>query len=69
VTAGQVAVAKLQVDTRKWVIGKRLPKKYGDWPTEVNVNIQFNLFQVSIEDQKRIQEVRRQLLEKDTPPT
>jgi len=37
-------------------------------PAEVKVNIQFNLFQVSIEDQKRIQEVRRQLLEKDNPP-
>jgi len=64
-TAEQVAVAKLQVDTRKWIIGKRLPKKYGDWPAEVNVNTQLNLFQISIEDQKRIQEARRQLLEED----
>ena len=68
-TAEQVAVAKLRVDTRKWIIGKRLPKKYGDWPAEVNVNTQVNMFQISIEDQKRIQEARRQLLEKDNPPT
>ena len=65
VTAEQVAVAKLQVDTRKWIIGKRLPKKYGDRPAEVNVNTQINLAQSSLEDQQRLQARRQELLKEE----
>src|SRR5438270_13371286 len=32
-TAEQIAAAKLQIETSRWVISKRLPKKYGDAPT------------------------------------
>ncbi len=28
---GNVHVAKLRIDTRKWTLSKRLPKKYGDF--------------------------------------
>jgi len=59
-------VARLKVDARKWVAAKLLPKKYGDRPAEVNVNTQINLMQVSIEDQRRIEEARFKLLQGDT---
>ena len=29
-TAKNVQAVKLAIDTRKWVLSKRLPKKYGD---------------------------------------
>ena len=62
-------VARLKVDARKWVAAKLLPKKYGDRPAEVNVNTQINLMQVSVEDQRRIQEARLKLLQGDTNTT
>src|SRR5437764_2325766 len=43
-TAEQIGAVKLQVETRKWIIGKRLPKKYGDAPTSsVNVTSTNNI--------------------------
>jgi hypothetical protein len=33
-TPETVAVVKLQVDTRKWALAKKLPKKYGDRITQ-----------------------------------
>ena len=58
-------VARLKVDARKWVAAK----KYGDRPAEVNFGVQLNITQVSIEDQRRIQEARLKLLQSDTNDT
>jgi len=30
-TSADVQVAKLKIDTRKWTLSKRMPKKYGDY--------------------------------------
>ena len=65
-TVQDAHVARLKVDARKWVAAKLLPKKYGDRPAQVNVNTQINLMQVSIEDQRRIEEARFKLLQGDT---
>jgi len=62
-TAEQIAAAKLQIETRRWVISKRLPKKYGDAPTSsVNVTSTNNFLVVTeaerldmIEQRKRLQ--------------
>ena len=63
-TVEQIAAAKLQVETRKWIISKRLPKKYGDAPTSsLNVTSTTNNFLVvteaerldMIEQRKRLQ--------------
>ena len=60
----QIAATKLQVETRKWIISKRLPKKYGDAPTNsVNLTSTTNNFLVvteaarldMIEQRKRLQ--------------
>ena len=61
-------VARLQVDTRKWVAAKLLPKKYGDRPAEVNVNTQINLASISVEDQARLQARRLELLKEEAQP-
>ena len=58
-------VARLQVETRKWIASKMLPKKYGDRPAEVNVNTQINLAQISVEDQQRLQARRLELLKEE----
>jgi len=34
---------RLQIDTIKWALSKRNPKKYADRPPEVNVNAQFGV--------------------------
>jgi len=68
-TPANEQVARLQEETRKWIASKLLPKKYGDRPAEVNVNTQINLMQVSVEDQRRIQEARLKLLQGDTNTT
>src|SRR5205807_7649771 len=62
-TAEQIAAAKLQIETRRWVISKRLPKKYGDAPTSnLNVSTTNNFLVVTeaerldmIEQRKRLQ--------------
>lgn len=36
----EVAKAKLQIDTRKWVLSRMNPKKYGDKQTDKDVNSQ-----------------------------
>jgi len=63
-TVEQIAATKLQVETRKWIISKRLPKKYGDAPTNsVNLTSTTNNFLVvteaerldMIEQRKRLQ--------------
>ena len=62
-TAEQIAATKLRIDTLKWIIGKRLPKVYGDAPSSsVNVNTVNNLFVISEAEQKEIQERTRRLL-------
>jgi hypothetical protein len=39
-TAEEVAVAKLKIDTRKWLAGAMNPESYGNRPaTQVNVNL------------------------------
>ena len=38
-----VNLRRLQVDTIKWALSKRNPKKYADRPPEVNVNAQFGV--------------------------
>jgi len=38
-----VNLKRLQVDTIKWALSKRNPKKYADRPPEVNVNAQFGV--------------------------
>src|SRR5947208_3780864 len=63
-TVEQIAAAKLQIETRRWVISKRLPKKYGDAPTSsLNVTSTTNNFLLvteaerldMIEQRKRLQ--------------
>jgi hypothetical protein len=55
---------KLQIDTRKWIISKRLPKVYGDAPTALNLNATTNNFLVVSEArQHEIQERTRRLLD------
>jgi hypothetical protein len=62
-TAEQIAATKLKIDTLKWIIGKRLPKVYGDAPSSsVNVTTTSNFLVVSEERQKEIQERTRKLL-------
>ena len=63
-TAEQIGATKLKIDTLKWIIGKRLPKVYGDAPSS-SVNITStttNFLVVSEERQKEIQERTRKLL-------
>jgi hypothetical protein len=63
-TVEQIAAAKLQIDTLKWIIGKRLPRLYGDAPSS-SVNITsstHNYLVVTEERQKEIQERTRKLL-------
>ena len=64
-TPANAHVARLQVETRKWIASKLLPKKYGDRPAEVNVNTQINLAQISVEDQQRLQARRLELLKEE----
>ena len=53
--------ARLQVDTRKWIASKLLPKKYGDRPADVNVqNVIHN--HISADRQKELQERRAKAL-------
>jgi hypothetical protein len=62
-TAEQIGAVKLQIDTRKWIISKRLPKVYGDAPTPLNLNTTTNNFLVVSEArQHEIQERTRMLL-------
>ena len=61
-TVRDAHVARLKVDTRKWIAAKLLPKKYGDRPNEINVNTQINLATLSIEDQAKLQARRQELL-------
>lgn len=49
-----VNAIRLAVDTRKWIISKLLPKKYGDKPAEVNVATHVHTH-VSIDRQREIQ--------------
>jgi hypothetical protein len=59
----QIATVKLQIDTRKWIISKRLPKVYGDAPTALNLNTTTNNFVIVTERRQReIQERTRRLL-------
>jgi hypothetical protein len=62
-TAEQIAATRLKIDTLKWIIGKRLPKTYGDAPSSsVNVTTTNNFLVVSEERQKEIQGRTRKLL-------
>ena len=58
-------VARLKVDSRKWVASKLLPKKYGDRPNEINISTQVNLAVLSLEDQQRLQARRQELLKEE----
>ncbi len=61
-TTKQIAAIKLKIDTRKWIIGKRLPKVYGDAPTALHVNTTTTNFLVVTEQRQReIQERTRRL--------
>ena len=66
-TAEQIAATKLKVDTLKWIIGKRLPKLYGDAPSSsINVTSTTNNFLVVSEArQHEIQERTRKLLDRE----
>lgn len=48
-------VARLQVDARKWVSAKLLPKKYGDKPQETHVTTNITNV-IPVERQKQLQE-------------
>jgi hypothetical protein len=63
-TVEQIAATRLKIDTLKWIIGKRLPKVYGDAPSSsVNVtSTTHNYLVVTEERQKEIQERTRKLL-------
>ena len=62
-TAEQIAATRLKIDTLKWIIGKRLPKVYGDAPSSsVNVTTANNFLVISEQEQKEIQERTRRLL-------
>jgi hypothetical protein len=63
-TIEQIAATRLKIDTLKWIIGKRLPKLYGDSPSSsINVtSTTHNYLVVSEERQKEIQERTRKLL-------
>ena len=61
-TVENAHVVRLQVDSRKWITSKLLPKKYGDRPAEVNFT-QNNIVVMSLEEQAKLQERRRKLLE------
>lgn len=58
-----VNAVRLAVDTRKWVLSKLLPKKYGDKAAETHITTAVNVFALSIEQQKDLQERRRAALE------
>jgi hypothetical protein len=62
-TVEQIAATRLKIDTLKWIIGKRLPKVYGDAPSSsVNLTTTNNFLVVPEERQKEIQERTRKLL-------
>ena len=63
-TAEQIAATKLKIDTLKWIIGKRLPKLYGDAPSSsISVTSTTNNFLVVTEERQReIQERTHRLL-------
>jgi hypothetical protein len=68
-TAEQIAATKLKIDTLKWIIGKRLPKLYGDAPSS-SVNISsstHNYLVISVEKQRELQERRARAL-RDVKP-
>jgi hypothetical protein len=58
----EINAAKLMVNARQWIVSRLLAKKYGDRPSEVNVNTVNNLFVISEQEQKEIQERTRKLL-------
>ena len=61
-TAEQIAATKLKIDTLKWIIGKRLPKLYGDKPADIHLSQTVNVALVSVEKQKELQERRAKAL-------
>jgi hypothetical protein len=58
-----VQAVRLQVDTRKWIISKLLPSKYGDRPTEVNTAVHVHNH-TTAEQQKEWQRRRMEALER-----
>ena len=63
-TAGQIAATKLKIDTLKGIIGKRLPKLYGDAPSSSNISSStHNYLVVTEERQRELQERRAKALE------
>lgn len=65
-TADSAAVARVRVDSRKWVVSKLLPKKYGERNSgDVHVNTTVNnLLVLTDQRQREIQEIRKGLLER-----
>lgn len=57
--------AALRIDTRKWLMSRMNPKKYGDRPTETHVSTTVNSgFVMTIERQRELQERCRRALER-----
>ena len=53
--------ARLQVDARKWLLSKLLPKKYGDKPADISVSTVVHNH-ISADRQKELQERRAKAL-------
>ena len=47
--------ARLRVETRKWIVGKILSKKYGDKPAGINTSVIVHNH-IPVERQKQLQE-------------
>jgi hypothetical protein len=47
-------VKRLQIDTRRWIAAKLLPRKYGDKPAEINVSTQVNVAVISEADRQAL---------------
>lgn len=55
------ACAKVQVDARKWIAAKLLPKKYGEAKGDVNVSVTNNTLVISDETRQAMIEQQRRL--------
>lgn len=68
-TPGNAHVVRLQVDTRRWVASKLLPKVYGDRLPDLNVNTTTNVVVLSEEKTRELQERLKRLRDSEANET